>query len=82
MLTAFRWLLRLFVGLIALSLLAGFLAYYVLSRSLPDYSADYALPGLSQGMIEAEKVPAPSGTATLPRPNRAPKSVVPDDPGT
>ncbi len=38
-----------------------------------------ALPGLSQGMIEAEKAPAPSGTATLPRPNRAPKSVVPDD---
>ena len=47
MLTAFRWLLRLFVGLIALSLLAGFLAYYVLSRSLPDYNENYTLSGVS-----------------------------------
>ena len=47
MLTAFRWLLRLVVGLIALSLLAGFLAYYVLSRSLPEYTENYTLSGVS-----------------------------------
>ncbi|GLS85105.1 penicillin acylase [Cypionkella aquatica] len=47
MLTAFRWLLRIFTGLIALGLLAAVLAYYVLSRSLPDYNEDFTLTGIS-----------------------------------
>ena len=36
MLTAFRWLLRLFVGLIVLGLLAIGIFYYFLARSLPE----------------------------------------------
>ncbi|MFC3180162.1 penicillin acylase family protein [Cypionkella sinensis] len=47
MLTAFRWLLRIFTGLIALGLLAGLLAYYVLTRSLPDYNEDFTLKGIT-----------------------------------
>lgn len=47
MLTAFRWLLRIFTGLIVLGLLAGFLGYYVLSRSLPDYNEDFTLKGIT-----------------------------------
>lgn len=47
MLTAFRWLLRIFTGLIVLGLLAGVLAYYVLSRSLPDYNEDFTLKGIT-----------------------------------
>jgi penicillin G amidase len=47
MLIAFRWLMRLFTGLVVLGLLAGLLAYYVLSRSLPDYNEDFTLRGLS-----------------------------------
>lgn len=47
MLTAFQWLLRIFTGLIVLSLLAGLLLYYVLSRSLPDYNEDFTLAGIS-----------------------------------
>jgi penicillin amidase len=47
MATAFRWLLRIFGGLVLLSLLAMVGIYYFLSRSLPDYSADFTLPGLS-----------------------------------
>ncbi|OYU39150.1 MAG: penicillin acylase family protein [Pseudorhodobacter sp. PARRP1] len=47
MLTAFRWLLRIFTGLIALGLLAGGLAYYVLTRSLPDYNEDFTLKGIT-----------------------------------
>ncbi|MBC2835507.1 penicillin acylase family protein [Paragemmobacter straminiformis] len=43
----FRWLLRLVSALVVLSLLALLVAYYFLSRSLPDYSADYSLSGLS-----------------------------------
>ena len=46
MLTAFRWLLRIFVGLVAFGLLAVLIFYYFLSRSLPDYNADYQLPGI------------------------------------
>ncbi len=42
-----RWLLRLFTGLVVLALIAGFLAYYVLSRSLPDYNEDFAEAGIS-----------------------------------
>ena len=47
MLTAFRWLLRGFTALIVLAVLVGFLAYYVLSRSLPDYSENFTLPGIA-----------------------------------
>ena len=47
MLTAFRWLLRLFIGLIVLGLLAIGIFYYFLSRSLPDYNATYTLDGIS-----------------------------------
>ena len=47
MLIAYRWLVRLFTGLIVLGLGAGLLAYYILSRSLPDYSEDFALPGIA-----------------------------------
>ena len=47
MLTAFRWLLRIFTGLITLGLLAGVLVYYVLTRSLPDYNEDFTLKGIS-----------------------------------
>ena len=41
-----RWLLRLFVA--SLGLLAAGLAlgWYLVSRSLPDYGAELALPGL------------------------------------
>ena len=47
MLIAFRWTLRLFTGLVLLVLLAGWLAYYILSRSLPDYSQSFTLEGIS-----------------------------------
>jgi len=47
MLIAFRWLLRGFTAVVVLGLLAGFLAYYILSRSLPDYSEDFTLQGIS-----------------------------------
>jgi penicillin G amidase len=47
MLIAFRWLTRIFVGLLALSALALVIAYYFLSRSLPDYSEDFRLDGVS-----------------------------------
>ena len=47
MLIAFRWLLRGFTALIVLGLFAGFLTYYILSRSLPDYNEDFTLPGIS-----------------------------------
>lgn len=47
MLTAFRWLLRLFTGLIALAILAGVLGYYILSRSLPSYNEDFTLQGIT-----------------------------------
>ena len=47
MLTTFRWLLRLFVGLVALGLLALVIFYYFLSRSLPDYNAAYTLSGIT-----------------------------------
>ena len=47
MLTAFRWLIRLVTGLIALGLILAFLAYYILSRSLVDYSEDFTVAGIS-----------------------------------
>jgi penicillin amidase len=42
----FRWLLRLFLALSALSVLAAGLIYYFASRSLPDYAVDRELTGL------------------------------------
>ncbi|MDZ4135044.1 MAG: penicillin acylase family protein, partial [Paracoccaceae bacterium] len=51
MYTAFTWALRLFVGLVVLTALALSVAYYFLSRSLPDYSESYRLDGIS-GPVE------------------------------
>ncbi|MDN5786993.1 penicillin acylase family protein [Pseudorhodobacter sp.] len=51
MLTAFRWLTRIFLGLLALSAFVLAISYYFLSRSLPDYSASYSVPGIS-GEVE------------------------------
>ena len=48
MVTAFRWLLRIFTGLIVLGLVGLGLAYWILSRSLPNYNEDFALPGVLQ----------------------------------
>ncbi len=47
MIVAFRWLLRLFTAAIALGLLALLIAYWFLSRSLPDYSESFTLPGIT-----------------------------------
>ena len=47
MLTAFRWLIRLVTGAIALGLIILALAYYILSRSLVDYSESFTLRGIS-----------------------------------
>ena len=44
---AFRWLLRLFSGLIVVALLVAGFAYYFVSRSIPDYAASYQIRGLS-----------------------------------
>ena len=46
MLTAFRWLIRLATGAIVLGLVAFLLLYYILSRSLVDYSEDFTVPGI------------------------------------
>ena len=43
----FRWMLRLFTGLIALTLVALVILYYFLSRSLPDYSEGFTIEGIS-----------------------------------
>ncbi|WP_193141178.1 MULTISPECIES: penicillin acylase family protein [unclassified Meridianimarinicoccus] len=47
---AFRWVLRLFLAGVVLSALAATLAYYLATRSLPDYSESFELPGLSAPM--------------------------------
>ncbi|MBI1217896.1 MAG: penicillin acylase family protein [Rhodobacteraceae bacterium] len=47
MVTLFRWLLRMLTGLLVLAALAGGLAYYFLSRSLPDYNAHYKIAGIT-----------------------------------
>jgi len=47
MLVAFRWLLRLVVAAVLLAVLAAAGLYYFLSRSLPDYSEDFRLPGIT-----------------------------------
>jgi penicillin amidase len=46
-LTAFRWLIRIVSGLIALGLVAGLLTYYILSRSLVDYDEDFSVRGIT-----------------------------------
>ena len=43
----FRWLMRLFLLLLALSLGALGLAWYLAARSLPDYDRDYEVAGLA-----------------------------------
>ncbi len=48
MLTAFRWLLRLFTGLIILGVVTLVVFYWFLTRSLPDYNEDFTLAGLSR----------------------------------
>ena len=47
----FKWLLRVFIGLAALSLAALALVYYLAIRSIPDYNASYELKGV-QGPVE------------------------------
>ncbi|SIO20493.1 penicillin amidase [Rhodovulum sp. ES.010] len=44
----FRWLLRLFMAVVILAVLAGATVYYLASRSLPDYDATHRVAGLSQ----------------------------------
>ena len=51
MATAFRWLLRLFLGLVGLLFVLGLGTYYFLSRSIPDYNATYQIAGLT-GPVE------------------------------
>lgn len=51
MFTAFRWLTRILIVLLALSAFALVIAYFFLSRSLPDYSEDFQLDGIS-GEVE------------------------------
>jgi len=43
----FRWLLRAFTALVILILVVGFLVYWLASRSLPDYSADHQVAGIT-----------------------------------
>ncbi|MCZ0962293.1 penicillin acylase family protein [Paracoccus benzoatiresistens] len=47
MLTLFRWLLRLTIGLILLLVMAAILAWYFAVRSLPDYNATLQVQGIS-----------------------------------
>ncbi|WP_410218977.1 penicillin acylase family protein [Paracoccus sp. (in: a-proteobacteria)] len=47
MLTMFRWLLRLTVGLIVLAVLSAVLVWYFAVRSLPDYNATYRVPDIT-----------------------------------
>ena len=47
MIVIFRWLLRLFTGAVALGLFAMLIAYWFLSRSLPDYTENFTLPGIT-----------------------------------
>ncbi|MCA8883065.1 MAG: penicillin acylase family protein [Rhodobacteraceae bacterium] len=47
---AFRWLLRLFLGLVLIVGIGAGLAYYLATRSLPDYNESFTLDGLSAPM--------------------------------
>lgn len=51
MLTVFRWLLRIFLLIVGLSLLTLLGGYYIASRSIPDYAATHSVEGLS-GPVE------------------------------
>ena len=51
MIVVFRWLLRLFTGIVVLGGLSLLIAYYFLSGSLPEYAEDFALEGIS-GPVE------------------------------
>jgi penicillin amidase len=44
---ALRWMIRLILASLVLSVIAGGLLYYVLSRSLPDYDQDFTVAGIS-----------------------------------
>lgn len=44
---AFRWLFRLLISALVLAVFAGLLAYYIMSRSLPDYDQDFTVSGIS-----------------------------------
>lgn len=46
MLTLFRWLLRLTIGLMIGMVMLTLLVWYFATRSLPDYNATYAMAGL------------------------------------
>ncbi len=48
MLTAFRWLLRIFSAMALLAVAILSLGYYFASRSLPDYNARFEVEGISQ----------------------------------
>jgi len=43
----FRWLLRVFIALCAVSVVGAGLAYYLAARSLPDYARDFRVSGIS-----------------------------------
>ncbi|QCO54887.1 penicillin acylase family protein [Pseudorhodobacter turbinis] len=47
MITAFRWLSRILLVLLALTAMALLIAYFFLSRSLPDYSEDFVTDSIS-----------------------------------
>lgn len=47
MLTLFRWLLRLTIGLIVLMVLSAVLIWYFAVRSLPDYAATHRVEGIT-----------------------------------
>lgn len=51
MLTAFTWLVRVFLALAALAALTLAIAYYFLTRSVPDYGESFDLRGIS-GPVE------------------------------
>lgn len=47
MLTVFRWLLRIVTGLVVLALLAAFILYWFLARSLAPHDEDFTLAGIT-----------------------------------
>jgi penicillin amidase len=47
----FKWLFRIVTGVTVLAVLAGYMAYYLGSRSLPDYDGTFEVSGVS-GPIE------------------------------
>lgn len=47
MLTLFRWLLRILLGIVILAVIAAAAAVHLVMRSLPDYSATHEVAGIS-----------------------------------